>query len=89
MLYDGPTITDDKILIWDVVPSPERIAQVSGDLTADGRDVYIYNDGGDPGWLENEDVATIRGLLAERGMRMRTVVLDGVPPLYHIVPRAP
>jgi hypothetical protein len=88
MLYDGPAISDDKILIWDVLPSPERLAEVSGDLVEDGYDVYFYDDGDDPGWLTGKDVAIVRAELARRDLRLRTVVRNAVPPLYHVVPIA-
>lgn len=85
LLYDGPVITDDKILIWDVVPSPERIAQVSADLAAADHDVYIYDDGPFPGWLDEQAISTIRRDLAAAGFRLRLVVVETVPPLYHVV----
>ncbi len=85
MLYDGPPITDEKILIWDVVPSPERVADVSADLVADGHEVYVYDDGNEPGWLGDADIEVLRSELAERGMRLRVVVQTSVPPLYHVV----
>lgn len=88
MLYDGPAISDDKILIWDVLPSPERLADVSGDLVDEGYDVYLYDDGDDPGWLTGKDIATLRAELARRDLRLRTVVRNEVPPLYHVVPAA-
>ena len=88
LLYDGPPITDDKILIWEVVPSASRVADVSADLADDGRDVYLYNDGNDPGWLDAGDLDVVRADLRERGYRLRTVVVDAVPPLYHVVPIA-
>ncbi len=88
LLYDGPPITDDKILIWEVVPSPARVAAVSADLADGGGDVYLYNDGEDPGWLDAGDLDVVRADLRERGYRLRTVVIDAVPPLYHVVPIA-
>lgn len=89
LLYDGDAITDEKILLWDVVPSAERLAQVSGDLVDDGHDVFIYDDGASPGWLSNRDITEIRAALAVRGMRLRVTVTDAVPPLYHVVAAAP
>jgi hypothetical protein len=89
LLYDGPTITDDKVLIWDVVPSPARVAQVSADLVTTGHDVYLYDDGAAPGWLDDHAIDAIRASLAARDFRLRIVVLDAVPPLYHVVRAQP
>jgi hypothetical protein len=88
LLYDGPTITDDKVLIWDVVPSAERVADVSASLVEAGHDVYVYDDGTAPGWLTEADIAEIRDSLRARGMRLRATVRSEVPPLYHVVPAA-
>ncbi len=86
LLYDGPPITDEKILVWDVVPSPERLADVAGRLVTGGHDVFVYDDGPGEGWLTDADIGELRHGLQAFGLDL----VDTLPeretsPLYHVV----
>ena len=65
-------IADRSILVWEILPSVEQLAESLESFTAGSDPIYLFNDGGDP-WVGDDDMVELRRLLAARGLGIEPV----------------